>query len=108
MSGHCRTFNPMRSLLRTCAQTRKTFINQNWESDWAIRGSFDPATKPRPTGHGSDDPLAGRPAARGGPRPRGAGAGGARFFHACEVNLVASYSVWDTKDSPAQFAGAPF
>ncbi len=118
-----------RHLLRTYAQTRKTFILQNWEGDWAIRGSLDPATKP----------TAGATAAmirwlaarqRGVARARAEFAtGGARVFHACEVNLVrqamvhgapsvttdvlphvavdlASYSAWDTKDSPAQFAEA--
>ncbi|MHA3775059.1 hypothetical protein ACXR0O_26355 [Verrucomicrobiota bacterium sgz303538] len=38
-----------RHLLRAYAQTRKTFIIQNWEGDWALRGSFDPAVKPTPT-----------------------------------------------------------
>ncbi len=118
-----------RHLLRTYAQTRKTFILQNWEGDWALRGSFDPATKPTPAATAAMIRwLAARQ--RGVARARAEFAtGGARVFHACEVNLVrqaqvqgepgvttdvlpqvpvdlASYSAWDTKDSPAQFAAA--
>jgi hypothetical protein len=118
-----------RHLLRTHAQTRKTFIIQNWEGDWALRGSFDPATTPT---HGATAAMIRWLAAR----QRGVSlaraevaTGGARVFHACEVNLVresmahgepsvttdvlphvpvdlASYSAWDTKDSPTQFAEA--
>ena len=118
-----------RYLLRTYAQTRKTFILQNWEGDWALRGSFDPTTKPTATATAAMIRwLAARQ--RGVTRAREAfTGGGARVFHACEVNLVrqsqvqgapgvttdvlpyvpvdlASYSAWDTKDSPAQFAEA--
>jgi hypothetical protein len=116
-------------LLTSHAQTHKTFILQNWEGDWALRGSFDPATKP--TANATEAMirwLAARQ--RGVARGRaGFGLGGPRVFHACEVNLVrqaqvsgapsvttdvlphvpvdlASYSAWDTKDSPAQFAEA--
>ena len=54
-------------LLRTYAQTRKTFIIQNWEGDWALRGSFDPATKPAPTATAAMIRwLAARGRARGG------------------------------------------
>ena len=118
-----------RHLLRTYAETRKTFIIQNWEGDWALRGGFDPATKPTPTATAAMIRwLAARQ--RGVARARSEfGSGGARVFHACEVNLVrqaqvhgtpsvttdvlphvpvdlASYSAWDTKDSPVQFAEA--
>ena len=118
-----------RHLLRTYAQTRKTFIIQNWEGDWALRGSFDPATKPTPAATSAMIRwLAARQ--RGVARARSEFAtGGARVFHACEVNLVrqaqvqgapgvttdvlphvpvdlVSYSAWDTKDSPTQFAEA--
>jgi len=118
-----------RNLLRTYAQTRKTFIIQNWEGDWALRGSFDPATKPTP---GATAAMIRWLAARqrGVSRARAEFVtGGARVFHACEVNLVrqaqvqgapsvtadvlpnvpvdlASYSAWDTKNSPTQFAEA--
>lgn len=118
-------------LLRTYAQSHKTFIIQNWEGDWALRGSFDPATKPTATATAAMIRwLAARQ--RGIARAREEFATGgtrARVFHACEVNLVrqaqvqgapsvttdvlphvsvdlASYSAWDTKDSPTQFAGA--
>jgi hypothetical protein len=118
-----------RHLLRTYAESRKTFIVQNWEGDWALRGSFDPATKPTPSATAAMIRwLAARQ--RGVARARAEFAtGGARVFNACEVNLVrqaqmqglpsvttdvlphvlvdlVSYSAWDTKDSPAQFAEA--
>ena len=118
-----------RYLLRTYAQTRKTFVLQNWEGDWALRGNFDPATKPTPAATAAMIRwLAARQ--RGVTRAREEFAsGGARVFHACEVNLVrqamehgapsvttdvlpqvtvdlASYSAWDTKDSPTRFGEA--
>ena len=118
-----------RHLLRIYAQTRKTFIIQNWEGDWALRGSFDRTIKPTPTATAAMIRwLAARQ--RGVARARGELAnGGARIFHACEVNLVrqamvqsapsvttdvlpqvpvdlASYSAWDTKDSPTHFGEA--
>ena len=118
-----------RHLLHNYAKTSKTFILQNWEGDWALRGSFDPTTKPTPTATAAMVRwLAARQ--RGVVRARAEfGTGGARVFHACEVNLVrqaqvqgapsvttdvlphvpvdlASYSAWDTKDSPTNFAEA--
>lgn len=118
-----------RHLLRIHSQSRKTFIVQNWEGDWALRGSFDPATKPT---HAATAAMIRWLAARqrGVDRARAEfPTAVARVFHACEVNLVrqaqvmgapsvttdvlphvpvdlASYSAWDTKDSPAQFAEA--
>lgn len=118
-----------RQLLGAYAKTDKTFIIQNWEGDWALRGSFDPATKPTPTATAA---MIRWLAAR----QRGVALGRSEFakaqakvFHACEVNLVrqaqlrgepsvttdvlphvsvdlASYSAWDTKDSPTHFAEA--
>ncbi len=38
-----------RYLLNTYSQTCKTFVIQNWEGDWALRGTFDPATIPTPS-----------------------------------------------------------
>lgn len=118
-----------RHLLTTYANTHKTFILQNWEGDWALRGNFDPATKPTPIAtEAMIRWLAARQ--RGVARARaGIEPTGPRIFHACEVNLVrqaqvdgtpsvtkdvlphvpvdlASYSAWDTKDSPARFAEA--
>ena len=118
-----------RYLLRTYARTGKTFIIQNWEGDWAIRGNFDPATKP--TAAATAAMIRWLSARQRGVSSARAefGDGGARVFHACEVNLIrqaqvhgepsvttdvlphvpvdlASYSAWDTKDSPVHFAEA--
>lgn len=118
-----------RHLIRTYGKSRKTFIIQNWEGDWALRGGFDPSIKPSAKATAAMIRwLAARQ--RGVARGRAEFASGAaRVFHACEVNLVrqaqtkgepsvtvdvlphvevdlASYSAWDTKDSPAQFAEA--
>lgn len=118
-----------RYLLRTYGDMPKTFVIQNWEGDWALRGSFDPATEPAAEAIAAMTRwLAARQ--RGVEQARGEfPSASARVFHACEVNLVvqamdrgkpsvttdvlphlsvdlASYSAWDTKDSPAQFAKA--
>ena len=116
-------------LLRTYAKCRKTFVLQNWEGDWAIRGNFDPAAKP--TKAATDNMIRWLSARqRGVDRARrDAGKSGARVFNACEVNIVrqamernapsvtvdvlphvevdlVSYSAWDTKDSPKDFGAA--
>lgn len=118
-----------RYLLRTYEGTRKTFVLQNWEGDWAVRGSFDPHTAPAPAAAARMIRwLEARQ--KGVERARGEFPGRtAQVFHACEVNLVrqaiergtpsvtadvlphvavdlASYSAWDTKDSPSLFAQA--
>jgi hypothetical protein len=118
-----------RSLLETYAGTHKTFVLQNWEGDWALRGAFDPHARPTPEATAAMIRwLAARQ--RGVARARAAFAGGgARVLHACEVNLVrqsmdeaapgvtvdvlpnldvdlASYSSWDTANDPAQFSRA--
>jgi len=118
-----------RHLLQAHADSGKIFILQNWEGDWALRGSFDPATTPSATATAAMIRwLAARQ--RGVARARAEiPSGSARVFHACEVNLVrqamdkaapsvttdvlpqvavdlASYSAWDTKDSPARFGEA--
>jgi hypothetical protein len=118
-----------RHLIRRYGQTGKTFIIQNWEGDWAVRGSFDPAAVPTPDATASMIRWLGA-------RQRGVSKAraefekkSARIFHACEVNLVsqamergapsvttdvlphvavdlASYSAWDTKESPTRFGEA--
>ncbi len=118
-----------RHLLRTYATDHKTFIIQNWEGDWAVRGNYDPASQPSNVATSAMIRwLSARQ--RGVNRAREEFAvGNARVFHACEVNLVkqaqqrgspsvttdvlphvnvdlASYSAWDTKDSPKLFAEA--
>jgi hypothetical protein len=118
-----------RHLLRTYAGSGKTFIIQNWEGDWALRGSFDPSIQPASTATAAMIRwLSARQ--RGVEKARTEIATkDARVFHACEVNLVrqaqvgkaasvttavlphitvdlASYSAWDTKHSPTEFAEA--
>lgn len=118
-----------RHLIRRYGESDKTFIIQNWESDWAIRGNFDPAAIPA---RGATDSMIRWLAARqrGVSKARAASEmGSARVFHACEVNLVSqamergalsvtvdvlpkvavdlvSYSAWDTKESPRRFGEA--
>lgn len=116
-------------MLRTYAGTGKTFIIQNWGGDWALRGSFDPDTKPTAAATAAMIRwLTARQRGVALARAKFATCG-ARVFHACEVNLVrqaqvegapsvttdvlphvsvdlASYSAWDTKDSLAQCRGA--
>lgn len=118
-----------RHLLQTYSKTQKTFILQNWEGDWALRGNFDPATEPTATATAAMIRwVAARQ--RGVERARSEfPESGARVFHALEVNLVmqsmkqgkpgvttdvlphvvvdlASYSAWDTKNSPSDFGEA--
>lgn len=118
-----------RYLLGTYYHTKKTFILQNWEGDWALRGTFDPST--RPTSAAKAAMIRWLAARQRGVESARAEVpnGKSRVFHACEVNLVrlakvdgfpcvttdvlpnvnvdlASYSAWDTKDSPVQFAEA--
>ena len=114
------------SLLSNYKDSNKTFIIQNWEGDWALRGNFDPNTKPEPTATAAMIRwVAARQ--RGIERARTAFKGaGTKVFHGLEVNLVrqamthgkpsvttdvlphvsvdlVSYSAWDTKDSPEDF-----
>jgi hypothetical protein len=118
-----------RFLLRKYGKTGKTFVIQNWEGDWALRGSFDPAGIPSDLATASMIRwLAARQ--RGVERARNELEGAtANVFHACEVNLVlqamegnapsvttdvlphlridlVSYSAWDTKSSPSKFSEA--
>jgi hypothetical protein len=116
-------------LLRRYAHTDKTFVIQNWEGDWALRGSFDPAMNP--TAVATKAMIRWLTARQSGvARARAEFAtGGPRIFNACEVNLVsqamergapsvttdvlpyvsvdlASYSAWDTKNDPKKFGEA--
>jgi hypothetical protein len=118
-----------RYLLTTYAQSHKTFVIQNWEGDWAIRGAFNPATSPTENAISSMIRwLAARQ--RGVERGRReAGVEGSTVLHGCEVNLVTpavrsvvpvvtthvlphvgvdlvSYSAWDTKDDLVAFEEA--
>lgn len=106
----------------------KTFVLQNWEGDWALRGAFDPKAAP-------DTEAVQRmirwlnARQRGVEKGRVSGNGPPKVFHACEVNLVgqemedgrpgvtglvlphaevdlASYSAWDTTDTPERFRRA--
>ena len=76
-----------RYLLTTYRGTGKSFIFQNWEGDWAVRGSYDPAAVPQA------QPLANftqwfncRQA--GINEARATVASDAKVFQGCEVNLV--------------------
>ena len=115
-----------RYLLSTYKNSHKTFIIQNWEGDWALRGNFDPHSAQEPS---STAAMIRWVAARqrGIERARAAwNHSEAQVFHALEVNLVkqamtrsapsvttdvlpyvsvdlVSYSAWDTKDSPEAF-----
>ncbi|MDQ1438530.1 MAG: hypothetical protein QOK43_2159 [Acidimicrobiaceae bacterium] len=114
--------------LTTYAGTGKTFVFQNWEGDWAVRGHTDP--EQLPTQQGFDGMLRWmevRQRAVDRARDR-VGADGVNVFNALEVNIVSqalegrpcvtndvvpkagcdlySYSAWDTTLEPEQFAAA--
>lgn len=118
-----------RHLITTHARTRKVFVIQDWEGDWAVRGHFEPRTAPSDTAiQAMIRWLAARQ--RGVERGRReAGIDGPQVLHACEVNLVTlatehvtptvtthvlphvtvdlvSYSAWDTKDDLDAFERA--
>jgi hypothetical protein len=75
-------------LLTTYAGTGKTFVLQNWEGDWSIRGHFDIEIQPPPQAvRGMIDWLNARQ--RGVDRAREEiGENGVRIIHAAEVNHV--------------------
>lgn len=116
-------------LLRAYSNRSVTFVLQNWEGDWALRGGFDPSQ--RPTREASQNMVRWLKARQRGvergrresPRSR------AKVLHACEVNLVwqtiekkepgvatrvlpdvlvdlISYSAWDTKNNVEYFQAA--
>ena len=118
-----------RHLLNTYGNSHKTFVIQNWEGDWALRGGFDPSIVPtREATAAMVRWLAARQKGVEQGRAQFPSAA-ARVYHACEVNLVqqameqgspgvttdvlpqlsvdlASYSAWDTKNSPEKFGKA--
>ena len=77
-----------RYLLTTYRDTGKTFVLQNWEGDWAIRGRFDPKVDPTPMAiEGMIGWLNARQ--RGVDQAREEiGQHGVWVYHAAEVNLV--------------------
>jgi hypothetical protein len=118
-----------RALLESHADDEKTFVIQNWEGDWAVRGSFHPQSAPADAAFDAMTRwLSARQ--RGVDRGRAEVHGSrSRVLHACEVNLVkramaeaapsvttrvlphvsvdlVSYSAWDTRESPKLFGKA--
>ncbi|NLH99515.1 MAG: hypothetical protein GX446_08470 [Chthonomonadales bacterium] len=120
-------------LLTTYRDTGKTFVIQNWESDWVLTPPEGPAT-PTPTRE-LDDDQAERMVAWCAARQAGVeqaraevGDTGVNVLHALEVNLIGaalrgrrcvtncvvphtrcdlySYSSWDTQNDPAIFRDA--
>lgn len=118
-----------RHLLTRYRDTGKTFVLQNWETDWAVRGSFDRTTDPAPEALENLRRWA-QARQRGVDRARAEFPGASsRVFHALEVNLVAqgmlenrpcvanrvlphveldliSYSAWDSARDPELFRRA--
>lgn len=128
-----RIYRFARHLLDAYAGSGKTFVIQNWESDWVLTPPLG-ATTPVPS-RDLDDAQAERMIAWCGARQAGvdrarreAGAGGVTVLHALEVNLLAramagerrvanvvvphtrcdlySYSAWDTLEDPARLRDA--
>lgn len=120
--------------LRQYKGTGKTFVLQNWEGDWALRGNFDRKPEADPTEEAAHNMIRWLQARQEGverARKR-AGRTDVKVYHACEVNLVAvamegrrtvtndvlphvncdlvSYSAYDTiglaADDPAKGADA--
>lgn len=115
-------------LLTTYAGTGKTFVFQNWEGDWAVRGHSDADRLPERRAYDGlvrwmDARQAGVDRARDA-----AGDCGARVLNALEVNMLAAaldgrpcvateavprtacdlyaYSAWDTTLEPERFGAA--
>ena len=77
-----------RYLLSTYKHSNKTFIIQNWEGDWALRGTFDPNTEPEPTATAAMIRWVSA-RQRGVERGRAESkSSDAKVFHGLEVNLV--------------------
>jgi hypothetical protein len=104
--------------------TRKSFVLQNWEGDWAVRGHTDAKKDPSSE---AIDAMAGwlnaRQAGVNQARAEASGASDVRVFHAAECNLVlpsvrsgrpsvashvlpqtkvdlVSYSAWEAQEDP--------
>jgi len=76
-------------LLTTYKDSGKTFILQNWEGDWALRGGA-PGHDPSPTAvKGMIDWLNARQAGVDEARKKAGGDRGVRVLHAAEVNHIA-------------------
>jgi hypothetical protein len=76
--------------LRTYRRSDKTFIVQNWEGDWAIRGNTDRSVEADPSEEAARGMVRCINARQEGvdrARKR-AGRTQAKVYHACEVNLV--------------------
>jgi hypothetical protein len=109
-------------LLTTYRGTRKTFVLQNWEGDWGLRGHTDP--KKDPSVDAIDNMAKWLNARQAGiNQARAEVAGDVRVFHAAECNLVlpsvrsgrpsvashvlpqtkvdlVSYSAWEAQEDP--------
>ena len=76
-------------LIQTYRETGKTFILQNWEGDWSLRGGA-PGSEPKPEAvKGMIDWFNARQAGVDDARKSAVGAKGVRVLHAAEVNHVA-------------------
>ncbi len=78
-------------LLKTYAGTGKTFVLQNWEGDWALRGALGAAAKAEPGPREIEGMIRWLNARQAGVEEgrRAVRAPKVRVYHACEVNLVA-------------------
>jgi hypothetical protein len=110
-------------LLTAYRGSRKTFVLQNWEGDWGLRGSTDPKVDPSPKA--IDGMIAWLNARQAGVNQARAEVAGTdvRVFHAAETNLVlpsirsgrpgvashvlpqtkvdlVSYSAWEAQEDP--------
>ncbi len=78
-------------LLKTYAGTGKTFVLQNWEGDWALRGAQGSAAQAEPQRLAIEGMIRWLHARQDGVEQgrRTTRARNVRVYHACEVNLVA-------------------
>ncbi len=78
-------------LLTEYRGTGKTFVLQNWEGDWAIRGSMSTEPRHDPPTTAIDGMVRWQNARQEGVElaRRAVGRTDVRVYHACEVNLVA-------------------